>query len=754
MYETHFGFHRQPFQTVDPAKLFFRSESVRGLLPRLTRCLRSSLGIGIVTALHGAGRSTLLRYLKTSMEHEGRTVFVSGSSLVSTTSLHQLLMHCAVSHAGAGLAIDSVPTEVSRWSVSELLRRSMDFWGPVLLLVDDVHLAPVSVLNELRALSEEDWQGRTLVRILVSAPVAFEVDLSRPEYENFSHRIRCHEYLQPLTTQESFEFLKRQIESAGPQLVSTFTEPALELIVAASEGLPRSLCLLTDEALAVAAEGESRPVAEDCVRTALNRMKHLSCHWNTTVLERFDDEQAWEMSGHDEQPVVTSGTEPGGVRTPTAALHRLGSGVVEFGGLPADHVEAPVSISGMSSTLWPSALTPPPLPPSAFEALEDSPNSLTFDFSSSIQGDDLLSAQESHDLPENHQHPWGFSSGSPDNTFEHTASLPESDPRESVPFESPVASPAALEQVDAAAGMSAEFVEVQIDPVDFSSVTPIPDRYTWVMSGRELFSGDFSLVETEYSGALPDPDMFMPPEIFQDLPGRSTIEIQQVTDQQILELLGQPSSQAGSGSQRTVPQTENDSTTAGDAAEENRGGFFRVLRPAPRSAADESLSRKLLSETADPQTPVVHPRAVVAAASAVDAGPGSDAEDKVVDEKVTLPMWRDGSLLMAIQAERRKQAGSGEGERGSEARNPLHSISSGDDLRRDVAPTAESTGVQASLKPQLHTATRTLAPIEGSGQSEPVAKESDSGMPDRFATLFTRLRNIRGQKQNPKQDNV
>ena len=76
MYETHFGFHRQPFQSVDPAKLFFRSESIRGLLPRLTRCLRSSLGIGIVTALHGAGRSTLLRYLKTSMEHEGRTVFV------------------------------------------------------------------------------------------------------------------------------------------------------------------------------------------------------------------------------------------------------------------------------------------------------------------------------------------------------------------------------------------------------------------------------------------------------------------------------------------------------------------------------------------------------------------------------------------------------------------------------------------------------------------------------------------------------
>jgi hypothetical protein len=150
----------------------------------------------------------------------------------------------------------------------------------------------------------------------------------------------------------------------------------------------------------------------------------------------------------------------------------------------------------------------------------------------------------------------------------------------------------------------------------------------------------------------------------------------------------------------------------------------------------------------------VHSRAVFAAAPVVDAGPGSGVADQVVDEKVTLPMWRDGSLLMAIQAERRKQAGSGEGERGSEARNPLHSMSSGDGLRRDVAPTAESTAVQASHKPQLHTATRTLAPIEGSGQSEPVAKESESGMPDRFATLFTRLRNIRGQKQNPKQDNA
>ena len=276
--------------------------------------------------------------------------------------------------------------------------------------------------------------------------------------------------------------------------------------------------------------------------------------------------------------------------------------------------------------------------------------------------------------------------------------------------------------------MSAEHVEVQIDPVDFSSVTPIPDRYTWVTSGRELFSGDFSLVETEYSGALPDPDLFMPPEIFQDLPGRSSIAIQQVTDQQILELLGQPSSQAGGGSLRTVPNTGNDSTSTGEVGEENRVGFFRVLRPTPRSAVDDSVSRKLLAEAADPQTPVVHPRAVFSAAPVVDAGPGSSVEDKVVDEKVTLPMWRDGSLLMAMQAERRKQQGSGEGERGSEARHDLHPVSSGENLRLDS--------------------------VDDSGKSEPVAEESESGMPDRFATLFTRLRNIRGQKQNPAQDNT
>jgi hypothetical protein len=112
----------------------------------------------------------------------------------------------------------------------------------------------------------------------------------------------------------------------------------------------------------------------------------------------------------------------------------------------------------------------------------------------------------------------------------------------------------------------------------------------------------------------------------------------------------------------------------------------------------------------------------------VDAGPGSSVEDKVVDEKVTLPMWRDGSLLMAMQAERRKQQGSGEGERGSEARNDLHPVSSGENLRLDS--------------------------VDDSGKSEPVAEESESGMPDRFATLFTRLRNIRGQKQNPAQDNT
>lgn len=287
------------FQGGDRSRQFYRSQSIREVLPRLLRGLRNSLGPCLLTARHGTGRTALLRQIQQELERDGRAVVVSAAALDSPAALMKLILHCiARPSAGSSNSSTAESPELTHWGVIQHLQKSVDFWGPVFLILDDIHLLAPPLLNELRALSEEEWQGRGLVKILASAPLSFEMQLARPEYQSFAQRLCCHEVLAPFTVSESLELLRLEIESAGGRPERIFSESAAALLTSVSEGLPRQLSLLANESLTVAADLNLRPADESSVRAALKQVQHLSLTWNlpTSIFEDDADENDWHQS--------------------------------------------------------------------------------------------------------------------------------------------------------------------------------------------------------------------------------------------------------------------------------------------------------------------------------------------------------------------------------------------------------------------------------------------------------------------------
>ncbi len=297
MYEAHFGFHRQPFQSADACRAFFISESIQEILPQLLHALRSDLGIAVLTGVPGSGKTSLLRHIQQQLANEGRVIVCSGANLGTSADLIGALLEASRMKSGAEatakpVSIDRV-VHVSRSCALDHMKRTAELWGPVMLLIDDVQLVPLPVLNELRACTEEEWNGRDLVRCLVSAPISFEDQLARQDYSDFARRIRCHAFLQPLKSSESVLFLKDQIELAGGQHSNIFTASALTSIITAAGGNPRCLGLLADETLVIAAMCVEKIASEKSVRTALSRLQHLQYHWNTSPY--IDDDEIKEL---------------------------------------------------------------------------------------------------------------------------------------------------------------------------------------------------------------------------------------------------------------------------------------------------------------------------------------------------------------------------------------------------------------------------------------------------------------------------
>jgi type II secretory pathway predicted ATPase ExeA len=340
MYETNFGFHRQPFQCADLTRAFFISESIRSILPQLLHALRSDLGIAVLTGPAGVGKTSLLKHLQMQLAHEGRAVLCSGAGLETPAEVLQTLQAASLLRAGEGSSESASSVAIrSRWTVVEQMRKTTEFWGPILLLVDDAQLLSVPVLNELRAFTEEEWNGRALVRCLIAGPLNLEEELARPAHADFSRRVRCHAFLEPLSSKESLECLNRHLSVVGGKLRDVFSPQALDLIAVASDGLPRCLTLLADESLVVAAERSTKVADEDCVRTALTRLQHLAYAWNTSpmVTDHQSDlsESAHELPARS-TTVATSHTAST-VTHIAAGVFEFGvPGVIEFGAGPSN----------------------------------------------------------------------------------------------------------------------------------------------------------------------------------------------------------------------------------------------------------------------------------------------------------------------------------------------------------------------------------------------------------------------------------
>lgn len=314
MYEKHFGFHRQPFQCAESLRTFFPSASVRRILPELLHSLRSDLGVAVVTGPAGVGRTTLLKHLRSLLLMDGRPVLCSGASLSTTAELRDTLrvaltQHQSDSEGAAGASSPDSGTGSSRHHILERLRRTAEFWGPVLLLIDDAQFVSSVVLNELRALGEEDWNGRSLIRCLISGPLSMEEELTRPDYADFSRRIRCHAFLEPLTVEESVLMLDQHLAAVGGDVSQLFLPEALQHLTFACDGSPRCLSLLTDECFILAAARGQKCVDVTCVGDALRKLQHLPYAWN--IPATLEDDVFGETDRDDLNPRLSGASDSG-----------------------------------------------------------------------------------------------------------------------------------------------------------------------------------------------------------------------------------------------------------------------------------------------------------------------------------------------------------------------------------------------------------------------------------------------------------
>ncbi|MEP6922718.1 MAG: AAA family ATPase [bacterium] len=242
MYAEFYGLKESPFAlTPDPRFIYF-TPSHTEVMANLHYGIESGKGLVVVTGEVGTGKTTILRWM---MQRLDRTVLVA-YIFNPRLSVPEFYQHVAV-------LLDIQKWETKSDLLMELGRalESRHARGlRTVLIVDEAQGLSPHVLEEIRLLSNfESDTAKQLQIVLTGQPELRDV-LNNPDLRQLKQRIALRCLIKPLpNVEETDRYITSRLLVAGAERTEIFSQEAIDYIFRCSEGIPRNVNNLCDNAM-------------------------------------------------------------------------------------------------------------------------------------------------------------------------------------------------------------------------------------------------------------------------------------------------------------------------------------------------------------------------------------------------------------------------------------------------------------------------------------------------------------------------
>ncbi len=247
MYEDYFGLSRRPFtMSADPQFLYLtpqHREAATGLIYSVLK----HKGMVTVTGEPGTGKTTVLKAVLASISGASiKVAYVTVPTMTAGEFLEFMLLQFGLLNlARANKAERLVMFERFLLNMYEKNRT-------VVLVVDEAHKLSDEILEEVRLLTNfETGQGK-LVQVVLAGQPELEDVLRRGEMSQLKQRVAYRFTLKGLTEPEVGGYIAHRWARAGGQADPPFDEEAVRSVALYSQGIPRLVNALCDNALVMA----------------------------------------------------------------------------------------------------------------------------------------------------------------------------------------------------------------------------------------------------------------------------------------------------------------------------------------------------------------------------------------------------------------------------------------------------------------------------------------------------------------------
>ena len=265
MYTKFYNLNEEPFNLTPDPKFLYLGESHKKALTLLTYGVKKRKGFMVMTGEVGTGKTTLLHALLRNLDENTKTVFIFNPMLGARGFFKFVCFDL-------GIQVKNQTKADCLLEIYQFLVDSNKANRTVVIIVDEAHDLTLSLLEEIRLLSNFETPEDKLIQIILVGQPELNWTLNLPKCRPLRQRISLWFYINPLNKKETNQYITSRLRRAGLKN-PCFTQKAINEIFRYSKGIPRLINILCDNSLAIGYATDSKKINEKVIKESIAELE-------------------------------------------------------------------------------------------------------------------------------------------------------------------------------------------------------------------------------------------------------------------------------------------------------------------------------------------------------------------------------------------------------------------------------------------------------------------------------------------------
>ena len=260
MYESFFGLRERPFSLAPDPRFLYLAPTQKEALSTLRYGLTSRSGLTLLLGEAGTGKTTLVRTVLAELSGGTAECVLLSNPTLTRAEFYEFLAE------GFGLGEEAVSSKTRfLFMLKARLQERFDEGLITALLLDEAQSLSHELLEEIRLLSNVETATTKLLNVVLAGQPELAGRLNDPNLRQLKQRIALRCELSPLTRSDTAAYIAGRLRIVGGAPIEIFTREAVEMVHAASGGIPRVINVICDNALIGGFASQVKPVSRALV---------------------------------------------------------------------------------------------------------------------------------------------------------------------------------------------------------------------------------------------------------------------------------------------------------------------------------------------------------------------------------------------------------------------------------------------------------------------------------------------------------